>query len=65
MKMAQPTRKGRVFNKLCFFSFWTICCGHSLATKIHDSCLELSKIEVLKMLDLQTKSAIDSNNLQV
>jgi hypothetical protein len=29
------------------------------------SCLELSKIKVLKMLDLQTKSAIDSNNLQV
>jgi len=25
-----------------------------------DNCLELSKIEALKMLDLQTKSAIDS-----
>jgi len=30
-----------------------------------DSCLELSKIEALKMLDLQTKLAIDSDNLQV
>jgi len=29
-----------------------------------DSCLELSKIEALKMLDLQTKSTIKSNNLQ-
>jgi hypothetical protein len=27
---------------------------------IEDSCLELSKIEALKMLDLQTKSAIKS-----
>jgi hypothetical protein len=30
-----------------------------------DSCLELSKIEALKMLDLQTISAIQSDNLQV
>jgi hypothetical protein len=30
-----------------------------------DYCLELSKIEALKMLDLQTKSAIDSDKLQV
>jgi hypothetical protein len=30
-----------------------------------DSCLELSKIEVLKMLDLQTKSAINLDMLQV
>jgi hypothetical protein len=30
-----------------------------------DSCLEPGKIEALKMLDLQTKSAIESNNLQV
>ncbi len=30
-----------------------------------DYCPELSKIEALKMLDLQTKSAIDSDNLQV
>ena len=28
-----------------------------------DFCLELSKIEALKMLDLQTKSAINSNEL--
>jgi hypothetical protein len=30
-----------------------------------DYCLEPGKIEVLKMLDLETKSAIDSDNLQV
>ena len=30
-----------------------------------DYCLEPGKIEVLKMLDLQTKSALDSNKLQV
>jgi len=30
-----------------------------------DSCLEPGKIKALKMLDLQTKSAIDSNKLQV
>jgi hypothetical protein len=30
-----------------------------------DNCLELSKIEALKMLDLEKKSAINSNNLQV
>jgi hypothetical protein len=32
---------------------------------VQDFCLEPGKIDVLKMLDLQTKSAIDSNNLQV
>ncbi len=30
-----------------------------------DGCLEPGKIKVLKMLDLRTKSAINSNNLQV
>jgi hypothetical protein len=30
-----------------------------------DFCLELSKIEALKILDLQTKSAINFDNLQV
>jgi hypothetical protein len=30
-----------------------------------DCCLEPGKIEDIKMLDLQTKSAINSNNLQV
>jgi hypothetical protein len=30
-----------------------------------DYCLELSKIKALKMLDSQTKSAIDSDKLQV
>jgi hypothetical protein len=33
-------------------------CVPAFGSKMHDSCLELSKIEVLKMLDLQTKSAI-------
>ncbi len=32
---------------------------------MRDSCLEPGKIKVLKMLDLQTKSAIDSDKLQV
>ncbi len=32
---------------------------------MRDFCLEPGKIEVLKMLDLQTKSAIDSYILQV
>jgi hypothetical protein len=32
---------------------------------MRDSCLKHSKIKVLKMLDLQTKSAIDSDKLQV
>jgi hypothetical protein len=30
-----------------------------------DCCLEPGKIDALKMLDLQTKSAINSNILQV
>jgi hypothetical protein len=37
----------------------------SIVQQMLDCCLELSKFEVLKMLDLQTKSAIDSDNLQV
>jgi len=32
---------------------------------MRDYCLEPGKIEALKMLDLQTKSAIDSDKLQV
>jgi hypothetical protein len=40
-------------------------CVYSSGTKMHDVCLEPGKIEALKMLDLQTKSAINSNNLQV
>jgi hypothetical protein len=32
---------------------------------MRDYCLEHSKIEVPKMLDLQTKSAINSDKLQV
>ncbi len=35
------------------------------ARLIQKICLELSKIEAPKMLDLQTKSAINSNKLQV
>jgi hypothetical protein len=30
-----------------------------------DYCLELSKIKVLKMLDLQNKSAMNLDNLQM
>jgi len=30
---------------------------------IENSCLEPGKIDALKMLDLQTKSAIDSDNI--
>jgi hypothetical protein len=33
--------------------------------QIHLPLLELSKNEALKLLDLQTKSTIDSDNLQV
>jgi hypothetical protein len=32
-------------------------------TPMLDYCLKLSKIKALKMLDLQTESAIDSDNL--
>jgi hypothetical protein len=32
---------------------------------IEDACLEPVKYEVLKMLDLQTKSAVNSDKLQV
>ncbi len=34
--------------------------GYPQRKPIRDNCLEHSKIKVLKMLDLQTKSAIDS-----
>jgi hypothetical protein len=40
-------------------------CVQTSGTKMHDCCLELSKFKVLKMLDSQTKSAIDSDKLQV
>ncbi len=36
-----------------------------LEPKLKILCLEPGKIEALKMHDLQTKSAINSNNLQV
>jgi hypothetical protein len=42
-----------------------ISCGLASGAKTHDNCLELSKIKVLKMLDSQKKSAIDSDKLQV
>jgi hypothetical protein len=32
---------------------------------MRDYCLEPGKIDALKMLDLQTKSAMDLDNLQV
>jgi len=35
----------------------TIYCGSMRPRKSCDSCLEVSKIKVLKMLDLQNKSA--------
>ena len=41
-----------------------LSCSHYIIPML-DFCLELSKFKVLKMLDLQTKSAIDSDNLQV
>ena len=37
----------------------------SIVSSSTDFCPELSKIKILKMLDSQTKSATDSNNLQV
>ncbi len=37
----------------------------SYRQQMRDYCLKLSKIETLKMLDLQTKSANDSNKLNV
>ena len=43
----------------------SIYCGLAFETKMHDVCLEPGKIDALKMLDLQKKSAIDSNNLRV
>ncbi len=42
-----------------------ISCGLASGIKIHDYCLEPGKIEALKMLDLETKSAINLDNLQV
>ncbi len=42
-----------------------ISCGSSYIGSVIDSCLELSKIKALKMLDLEKKSAIDSDNIQV
>ena len=43
----------------------SIYCGFAETAECDDVCLEPGKIEVLKMLDLETKSAIDSDNLQV
>ena len=40
-------------------------CVQTSGTKMRDYCLEPGKIEALKMLDLQTKSAINSDNRQV
>jgi hypothetical protein len=34
-------------------------------SRLTDFCLEPGKIDALKMLDLQTKSAINSDNIQV
>ena len=43
----------------------SIYCGLAFETKMHDVWLEPGKIDVPKMLDLQTKSAINSDKLQV
>jgi hypothetical protein len=43
----------------------SISYGLASETQIADYCLELSKIDPLKMLDLQKKSAINLDNLQV
>jgi hypothetical protein len=43
----------------------TVFCGFIKASKCCDFCLELSKIEALKMLDLQANSAKYSDKLQV
>ena len=43
----------------------TISCGFLDQPKCVDSCLEPGKNEALKMLDSQTKSTINSDNLQV
>jgi hypothetical protein len=43
----------------------TVFCDFIKACESCDSCLKLSKFKALKMLDLQTKSSINSNNLQV
>jgi hypothetical protein len=39
--------------------------GSSYIGSVIDLCFEAGKIDALKMLDLQTKSAIASNILQV
>jgi hypothetical protein len=41
-----------------------IFCVATLISGMHDVCLGPGKIDSLIMLDLQTKSAINSNNLQ-
>lgn len=47
------------------FIFDTTMLLFQVLSRLTDCCLELTKIEALKMLDLQTKSAIISNFLQV
>ncbi len=37
----------------------------AFSSKMQDCCLELSKNKALKMLDLQTKSVINLDNLNV
>ncbi len=37
----------------------------AIIQQMRDYCLEVSKINVLKMRDLEKKSAIDSDNIQV
>ena len=46
-----------LFRTFLFLLKSTISCGLSYPVECYDSCLELSKLKDLKMLDLQTKSA--------
>jgi len=59
---ATPYVKGLSHKWPCLFLFSHIYCT---TVPMIDFCLELSKLKVLKMLDLQKKFAIDSDNLQV
>ncbi len=52
-------------NRLGLRSKNPISCGCSQIASVIDFCLEHGIIEALKMLDLQTESAIDLDNIQV
>ncbi len=56
---------GRVSNGPAFYIEKSHILKFHNSAECDDCCLEPGKFKVLKMLDLQTKSAIISNNLQV